>query len=124
MRLSALFALLLLLAGTVLADESGQIEGVIVDAETAEPLIGANVVIYDAAGLPQYGASTDLDGRYVLGVPVREGDRVGLILCSTDYPRILPNTHTLDPPCSGVVPEKASISVMHESSALTLFCRE
>lgn len=76
MRLSSLFVLFLLLAGGADAQDAGNardtglIEGLIVDEATAEPLIGANVVIYDAEGRPEYGASTDLDGHYVLSVPV------------------------------------------------------
>ena len=37
--------------------------------ETGEPLIGANVVIKDETGVPIYGTSTDLDGRFVLTAP-------------------------------------------------------
>jgi uncharacterized protein len=50
--------------------------------------------------------------------------RIGLILCSSDFPRILPNTHTIDPPWSGVTPERATLTVVHDSSALRLFCLE
>lgn len=49
--------------------------------------------------------------------------RIGLILCSSDFPRILPNTHTLDPPWSGAKPETATLTVVHVSSALRLFHR-
>jgi outer membrane receptor protein involved in Fe transport len=69
MKLRPLFVLLLLLAGVTHATETGRIQGVIIDETTAEPLIGANVVINDPDGRPAFGASTDLDGRYVLSVP-------------------------------------------------------
>jgi TonB-dependent receptor len=46
---------------------SGRIAGKIVDSETGDPVIGANVFIEELVG---YGSSTDLDGRYmILKVP-------------------------------------------------------
>ena len=51
------------------AQDMGKIQGVVVDAETGEPLIGANVVIKDETGVPIYGTSTDLDGRFALTAP-------------------------------------------------------
>ncbi|MGA1199755.1 MAG: carboxypeptidase regulatory-like domain-containing protein [Candidatus Latescibacterota bacterium] len=48
----------------------GKIQGVIVDAETGEPLIGANVVIKDEAGVPIYGTATNLDGQFTLAAPI------------------------------------------------------
>ncbi|WP_456427857.1 TonB-dependent receptor domain-containing protein [Rhodocaloribacter sp.] len=47
-------------ASSVSAQERGKIAGVVVDAETGETLIGANVVL---AGTTT-GSTTDLDGRY------------------------------------------------------------
>ena len=51
------------------AQDIGKVQGIVVDAETGEPLIGANVVIKDETGVPIYGTSTDLDGRFVLSAP-------------------------------------------------------
>ena len=51
------------------AQDMGKIQGVVVDGETGEPLIGANVVIKDETGVPIYGTSTDLDGRFALTAP-------------------------------------------------------
>ncbi|MBD3374129.1 TonB-dependent receptor [candidate division KSB1 bacterium] len=58
--------LLLLMAAASVAKQTGKIAGVITDAETKEPLIGANVIIQGT----QLGAATDLKGWYViLNVP-------------------------------------------------------
>lgn len=69
-----LFAALLLIAGylilssstVALAQETGKITGVVVDAEGGETLVGANAVIQDTtlAGGTTLGATTDLDGRF------------------------------------------------------------
>ena len=58
---------LILLVSIVFADQNGRISGVITDADTHEPLAGANVVLEGTA----LGAATDLDGVYlVTNVPV------------------------------------------------------
>ncbi|NIV13162.1 MAG: TonB-dependent receptor, partial [Aliifodinibius sp.] len=49
--------------------EVGRIVGKLIDSETEEPLIGANVTV---AGLP-IGASTDVDGVYIIN-NVPEGE--------------------------------------------------
>ncbi len=49
-----------------------QITGVVVDAETDEPLPGVNIVYQGT----QVGTSTDLDGRYSVTVPSLEGTLV------------------------------------------------
>jgi len=57
--------LLLLLSVLLLTNislASGKITGKIIDKETKEPLIGANVIIKDLA----VGASTDLNGEYII----------------------------------------------------------
>ncbi len=67
-----ILSLLFVLAATSLSIQSqdmGKIHGIVVDAETGEPLIGANVVIKDEIGRPAYGTSTDLDGRFALAAP-------------------------------------------------------
>ena len=46
---------------SVQAQDMGKVRGVVVDAETGESLIGANVVIKDETGKPAYGTATDLD---------------------------------------------------------------
>ncbi len=52
------------LVGTMLWGQVQMVQGVVTDAETGEPLIGANVVI-EASG---EGTTTDLDGSYQLQV--------------------------------------------------------
>lgn len=64
------FITLLLFCASAFAQDMGKIQGVIVDAETGEPLIGANVVIKDEGGSPLYGTATNLDGQFMLAVPV------------------------------------------------------
>ncbi len=68
--LLTLFTVLLLLSLPIHAQEMGKIQGVIVDAETGEPLIGANVVIKDPAGKPTFGTATNLDGQFTLAAPL------------------------------------------------------
>ena len=48
--------------GNIFAGTTGKIAGRITDADTGEPLIGANVMVKDS----YFGASTDLDGYYVI----------------------------------------------------------
>jgi len=56
-------ALVVILASTsVWAGSTGKIQGRVTDAETGEPLIGANVLVANS----QLGASTDEEGRYVI----------------------------------------------------------
>jgi outer membrane receptor protein involved in Fe transport len=72
-RLSLLRAALLLVVatGAALAQSTGKISGVATDAETGEPLIGANIVLIGTS----LGASTDLDGNYfILNVPAGKYD--------------------------------------------------
>ena len=64
-----IWGVLLLISTTTSAQEMGKLQGVIVDAETGEPLIGANVVVKDASDIPAYGTATDLDGRFSLALP-------------------------------------------------------
>ncbi len=48
----------------------GSVQGKILDAETGEPLIGANVVVIGEGGSQKGGASTDKEGNYTIeGVP-------------------------------------------------------
>jgi len=62
----------LLFGGTVMgplpawSQTDGTIEGQVVDAETGEPLTGANLQVMGTS----QGAATDADGRYRLSVPV------------------------------------------------------
>ena len=66
-------SLLFILVATMLpaqAQDRGKVQGIVVDAETGESLIGANVVIKSETGAPAYGTATDLDGRFTLGAPV------------------------------------------------------
>lgn len=68
---TAVLLLLLALPGVALAQNTGKLSGRVTDADTGEPLIGANVYIADA----QRGAATDIDGNYtILGLPVGQYD--------------------------------------------------
>jgi len=53
---------LFLLLGFIFSQTTGKISGVISDAETGEPIIGANVRIADS----NLGAATDIDGFYYI----------------------------------------------------------
>jgi hypothetical protein len=65
-RFSAVFLSLCSVAACALAGSSGKISGLVHDARTKEPLPGVNVTV---AGTT-LGASTNLDGQYViLNVP-------------------------------------------------------
>lgn len=59
-------ACLMLLVGTAFAQDRQEISGTVIDAETEEPLPGANV---EVVGEP-IGTSTNVDGEYELSVPV------------------------------------------------------
>jgi outer membrane receptor protein involved in Fe transport len=61
--------MVILFCASAPAQDMGKIQGTIVDAETGEPLIGANVVIKDDAGKPLYGTATNLDGQFTLAAP-------------------------------------------------------
>ncbi|MFA7289464.1 MAG: carboxypeptidase-like regulatory domain-containing protein [Melioribacteraceae bacterium] len=56
------FLFLLLITGIINAGTTGKIAGRIIDSQTKEPLIGANIVITGT----NYGAATDLDGNFVI----------------------------------------------------------
>lgn len=57
------------LALSLSAEEMGVVQGLIVDGETGEPLIGANLIVYDTGGRPAFGTTTDLDGGFSLRLP-------------------------------------------------------
>ncbi|MGB3545024.1 TonB-dependent receptor domain-containing protein [Rubrivirga sp.] len=64
---TAVLLLLLALPSVALAQNSGKLSGRVTDAETGDPLIGANVFLADISR----GAATDIDGNYtILGIPV------------------------------------------------------
>jgi len=70
--LLGLVVVAMLLPGLVLG-QSGKIRGVITDAETGEPLMGANVLVQGT----MLGTATDEDGEYmILNVPVGRYDIV------------------------------------------------
>lgn len=60
--------ILLLMSGFIYGQNSGKITGKVVDSETGEPIIGANIVIVGTT----YGAATDLEGEYII-LNVRPG---------------------------------------------------
>jgi outer membrane receptor for ferrienterochelin and colicin len=71
-RFASLFAVMVL-AMSVMGADSGKIKGRIVDAESGEPVIGANIVVLES--MPRKGASTDLDGKfYIFQVPIGSYD--------------------------------------------------
>ncbi|MEM7789079.1 MAG: carboxypeptidase regulatory-like domain-containing protein, partial [Bacteroidota bacterium] len=59
-----LLPLVLLLASA--ASAQGLVTGSVTDAETGQPLVGANVAVLDARGAVTGGASTNADGRFAL----------------------------------------------------------
>ena len=61
-RLSTFLLILLISSITVHAATKGKIKGSITDADTGEPLIGANVIIQGTS----QGAATDLDGNFLI----------------------------------------------------------
>lgn len=64
--LTFLFAWLTNLGGLAHAQNTGKISGVVIDAETGEPLVGCNVLLVGTT----LGASTDIEGSYfLLNVP-------------------------------------------------------
>ncbi|MBL7086961.1 MAG: TonB-dependent receptor, partial [Candidatus Cloacimonetes bacterium] len=60
--LFTLIVLLLLLTSTISAGTTGKLMGRVTDAETGEPIIGANIIILDK----QIGAASDEKGRYMI----------------------------------------------------------
>ncbi|MDI6767690.1 MAG: TonB-dependent receptor [Bacteroidota bacterium] len=60
-KISIILLLILIAAGTVFA-QYGKISGTVVDKQSKEPLIGANVLILGTT----MGAATDIDGNYVI----------------------------------------------------------
>ncbi len=68
---TAVLLLLFALPGVAAAQNTGKLSGQVTDAETGDPLIGANVFLADI----QRGAATDIDGNYtILGIPVGQYD--------------------------------------------------
>ncbi len=61
-RILTLFMLLVSLPALIFAQSDGRLMGHVTDAETGEPLIGANVIIVGTS----FGAATDIDGNYVI----------------------------------------------------------
>lgn len=66
---------LLLLLGAMIAhaQQTGSIQGRVTDAESGEPLIGANVALYQAGTLLSQGGYTDIDGNYSIS-PLDAGE--------------------------------------------------
>ncbi|MCF7832856.1 MAG: TonB-dependent receptor [Candidatus Marinimicrobia bacterium] len=61
------FAVICLAAFLYAVENTGKINGRVIDLKTGEPLIGANVILKGTV----YGSATDLDGNYFIsGVPV------------------------------------------------------
>lgn len=62
-----LFILLSLLITTSIYAQSGTVTGIVTDASTKEPLIGANILIVE---LENIGSATDFQGKFLINVPV------------------------------------------------------
>ena len=61
-----MLALLLCMTVSLVAQTTGKISGTVKDAETEEPLPGANIVVEGS----RYGAAADVDGRfYIINLP-------------------------------------------------------
>ena len=68
---------LLLCTGSLFAQQTGNIEGVVIDSETGEKLPGVNIILKGT----YYGAATDIDGKFrINGITVGNYDvRISLI---------------------------------------------
>ncbi len=62
MKKSILFIFAIIVPILLFGQNTGKIAGVVVDAQSKEPLIGANVIVEGTS----LGAATDLDGNYVI----------------------------------------------------------
>ncbi|RPI06636.1 MAG: TonB-dependent receptor [Ignavibacteriae bacterium] len=63
--------LILLTISTLFAQNAGKISGIITDAQTGEPLIGANILVLGTS----LGASTDINGNFfILNIPAGKYD--------------------------------------------------
>ncbi|MEN8193774.1 MAG: TonB-dependent receptor [Bacteroidota bacterium] len=61
-NIKILILILFVLTCQLLAAGSGKISGIIIDAATDEPLLGANIVILNT----NYGAATDVNGKFII----------------------------------------------------------
>ena len=73
----------LVFVGALYAGTTGKISGVVADAATGEPIIGANVVLKGTS----LGSTTDIDGRYVI-VNVPPG-KYSLVVSYVGYQQML-----------------------------------
>ena len=60
MRKQFIFVLMLLLSQSVFAQQTGNLEGVVTDSKSGEPLPGVNVILKGT----YYGAATDIQGKF------------------------------------------------------------
>ncbi|MCB0730668.1 MAG: carboxypeptidase-like regulatory domain-containing protein, partial [Ignavibacteriae bacterium] len=61
-RLTNLILLLILITSSVFASTTGKIRGTIIDAESGEPLVGANIILKGTT----LGAATNLNGSFII----------------------------------------------------------
>ncbi|NQU28861.1 MAG: TonB-dependent receptor [Candidatus Marinimicrobia bacterium] len=83
-QLKIIFAItiILLLPNFIIAGVTGKIMGTVTDAQTGDPLIGANIIINESS----MGAATDIDGNYIiLNVPPGEYDLTVMMIGYTKY---------------------------------------
>ncbi|MBN2571473.1 MAG: carboxypeptidase-like regulatory domain-containing protein, partial [Ignavibacteriales bacterium] len=66
----------LLVAANLFAQNSGKIKGVVIDQETGEAIIGANVILDGT----MFGAASDIDGMFVINA-VPEGNYTVTLSC-------------------------------------------
>lgn len=72
-----LLTLLLCLTGTISWGQTQTIKGVIIDAQTREPIMGATIVEIDAK--PTNGTSSDLDGNFTLTIKRQGRVRISFV---------------------------------------------
>jgi outer membrane receptor protein involved in Fe transport len=66
-RTYGIAALLLLVAGSIYAGNTGKIVGKVTDSQSGEPIIGVNILVVGTTR----GATTDIDGSYtIIGIPI------------------------------------------------------
>lgn len=66
MKKQLLITAAILIGSSIVSAQTQSVRGVITDASTGEPIIGANVIVKGHSGV---GTVTDLDGKFTLSAP-------------------------------------------------------
>lgn len=105
--LLAIVCLLTTFSPIALYAQGNSVQGVVLDDETDEPLIGATVGLYDKSNKLLWGTAADIDGRFNLKAPAKDADlRVSYI--------------GYDPETVAVTPEGGDFTIrLKAKSALT-----